>query len=212
MRAGPSRDGTGLCRTGCNEIARFKMKHPASQQLFTYWDAVRGEEAAPTRAAFEPEPMRHLLGDSFVLSYTPANGFPFRVAGTRLCALLGRDLKGSSFASLWHGKSRNDIDDIVGIVAEEMLGTVAGVTAMVNGMPLFLELLLLPLRSGTQMPVSVTGLLAPLTVPATPDYGSVQDLTLTSWRHVGHRRQSIGKRALRKLAAARGLIVYEGLR
>jgi hypothetical protein len=188
------------------------MKHPSSQQFFAYWEQARGEEQAPTRATFEPGPVRHLLADSFVLAYAHSDGFPFRVAGTRLCALLGRDLKGTSFSGLWHSKSRGEIADIVGIVAEETLGTVAGATAMVNGMPLFLELLLLPLVSGSQMPVSVTGILAPLTVPATPDYGSVQDLILTSWRHVGHRRQSIGKRALRKLAAARGFIVYEGLR
>jgi len=188
------------------------MKHPSSQQLFAYWDETRGTEAAPARAAFQPEPIRHLLGDSFVLAYDHTAGFPFRVAGTRICALLGRDLKGESFASLWQTASRKQIDDIVGIAVEETVGTVAGATAMVNGMPLFLELLLLPFAVQPHAPATLTGILAPLTVPAVPDYGGVRNLTLTSWRHVGQRPQSIGRRMLRKWSAARGLMVYEGWR
>ena len=188
------------------------MKHPSSQQFFAHWDEARGSDPAPERAAFDPGPIRHLLGDSFVLAYEHRDGFPFRVAGTRLCALLGRDIKGSRFASLWAKESRAEIEDLLGIVVEEALGTVAGATALVNGMPLFLELLLLPFAVRPHTPASVTGILAPLTVPATPDYGGVRELTLTSWRHVGHRPQTLRTRALRKWAVARGLIVYEGLR
>lgn len=188
------------------------MKHPSSQQFFAYWEQARGEDAAPARSAFEPGPVRHLLGDSFVLAYAHAEGFPFRVAGTRLCALLGHDLKGRSFTALWNETSRKEIEDILGIVSEESIGAVAGATAIVNGMPLFLEVLMLPFASLPHTPTTITGVLAPLTVPATPDYGAVRDLALTSWRHVGHRVQSIRKRALRKWSAARGLMVYEGLR
>jgi len=188
------------------------MKHPSSQQFFAYWEQVRGEEAAPARSAFEPGPVRHLLGDSFVLSYAHVKGCPFRVAGTRVCALLGRDPKGQSFTSLWDPASRTEVSDILGIVSEESIGAVAGATATVNGMPLFLEILVLPFAAPPHMPATITGVLAPLTVPATPDYGTVDGLVLTSWRHVGHQIQSIRKRALRKWSAARGLMVYEGLR
>lgn len=188
------------------------MKHPSTQQFFAYWSEVRGEEPAPSRAAFEPGPVRHLLGDSFVIAYSHTAGFPFRVAGTRLCALLGRDLKEESFTALWDPGSSKEIEDLIGVVAEETIGTVAGATVMINGMPLFLELLLLPFASRQHMPLNITGILAPLTVPATPDYGGVRNLSLTSWRHVGHQPRSIGKRALRKWQAARGLMVYEGLR
>jgi hypothetical protein len=188
------------------------MKHPSSQQFFAYWDEVRGSEAAPARSAFEPGPIRHLLGDSFVLAYEHVSGFPFRVAGTRLCALLGSDIKGQRFDALWGSKSRKEVEDLIGIAAEEQIGTIAGATTVVNGMPLFLELLLLPFANRPHTPASVTGILAPLTVPAVPDFGGVRELELTSWRHVGHRPQSIGKRMLRKLSMARGLMVYEGLR
>jgi len=50
--------------------------------------------APPTRSEIEPGAVRELLGDIFVLSYDAAAGYPFRVAGTRICALLGRDPEG----------------------------------------------------------------------------------------------------------------------
>ena len=199
-------------RVGLSSVGCVEMKHPSSQQFFAYWDEVRGSEAAPARSVFEPEPIRHLLGDSFVLAYEHTSGFPFRVAGTRLCALLGREVKGLGFDRLWGQNSRNQVEDLIGIAVEEQIGTVAGATAMVNGMPLFLELLLLPFANHQHTLASVTGILAPLTVPAVPDYGGVRELELSSWRHVGHRPQPLAKRVLRKISAARGFMVYEGLR
>jgi hypothetical protein len=35
---------------------------------------------------------------------------------------------------------------------------------------------------------------------------------LTSWRYLGHQPEKFVPRALRKLAVARGFMVYEGLR
>ena len=95
------------------------MKHPSSQQFFAYWDEVRGPDKAPARAAFEPGPVRHLLGDSFVLAYGQIGGFPFRVAGTRLCALLGCDVKGQDFNALWQRDSGFRLIDRAGQVIDQ---------------------------------------------------------------------------------------------
>jgi hypothetical protein len=77
------------------------MKHPSNQEFFAYWDEKRASERAPDRSEIEPSAVRELLGDIFVLSYDSAAGYPFRVAGTRICALLGRDLKDRSFSGLF---------------------------------------------------------------------------------------------------------------
>src|SRR5712671_1901454 len=105
------------------------MKHPSSREFFAYWDEKRGHARAPERSEIEPGAVRELLGDIFVLSYDTAAGYPFRVAGTRVCALLGRDQKGLSFSALFKPESRREIEDIIGVVAEEMLAALAGVTA-----------------------------------------------------------------------------------
>ena len=97
------------------------MKHPSTRGFFAYWDQMRGLAAAPERSALEPDPVRHLLGDSFVLAYEPARGHPFRVTGTRVCALLGGDMKGQSFLPLWNDASLAEIEDILAIAADEVI-------------------------------------------------------------------------------------------
>ena len=184
------------------------MKHPSTREFFAYWDERRGEARAPDRSEIEPGAVRELLGDIFVLSYDGAAGHPFRVAGTRVCALLGRDLKDRSFSALFAPDARREIEDIIAVVAEEMLAAVAGITATAeDGSPAHLELLLLPFSARAHTPLSLTGLLAPFE----SGHRVLRDFKLTSWRYLAHPPQKLVPRALRKLAIARGLMVYEGL-
>ncbi len=183
------------------------MKHPASREFFAYWDEKRAGALAPERSELEPEPVRALLGDIFVLSCDLAD-YPFRVAGTRVCALLGRDVKGEPFPALFTAPHRRDIEDILGVVTDEKLAVVAGVTATSgHGASVPLELLLLPFSAHAHTPVSLTGLLAPFQ----NGHEALSDLALTSWRYMGHPPQRLGPRVLKKLAIARGFMVYEGL-
>jgi hypothetical protein len=185
------------------------MKHPSSREFFTYWDGKRGAARAPDRSEIEPGAVRELLGDIFVLSYDAAAGHPFRVAGTRVCALVGRDLKDRSFSALFAADARREIEDIIAVVAEEMLAAVAGITATSeDGSPAHLELLLLPFSARAHTPLSLTGSIAPFE----GEHRLLRDFKLTSWRYLAHPPQKLVPRALRKLAIARGLMVYEGLR
>jgi hypothetical protein len=184
------------------------MKHPSSREFFAYWDEKRGDARAPERSDIEPGAVRGLLGDTFVLSYDGAAGYPFRVAGTRVCALLGRDLKDRSFSALFAPDGRREIEDIIAVVAEEMLAAVAGITATSeDGSLAHLELLLLPFNARANTPLSLTGSLAPFE----SEHRLLRDFELTSWRYLGHTPQKLVPRALRKLAIARGFMVYEGL-
>ena len=82
------------------------MKHPASRELFAYWDERRGKHSAPERADIEPGAIRQVLSDAFILALDGGAGHPFRLAGTRVCALFGRELKGEPFIGLWAGASQ----------------------------------------------------------------------------------------------------------
>jgi hypothetical protein len=188
---------------------KASMKHPSSREFFAYWDAKRGGARAPDRSEIEPGAVRELLGDIFVLSYDAAAGYPFRVAGTRVCALLGCDQKDRSFSALFEPKDRREIEEIIAVVAEELLGAVAGITATsADGSVAHLELLLLPFNTRAHTPLSLTGLLAPFD----DGHSLLRDFKLTSWRYLAHPPQRLVPRALRKLAVARGFMVYEGFR
>jgi hypothetical protein len=185
------------------------MKHPSSVAFFAYWDGKRGTARAPDRSEIEPGAVRELLGDIFVLSYDAEAGYPFRVAGTRVCALLGSDQKDRSFSALFEPEARREIEDIIAVVAEELLAAVAGITATSqDGSIAHLELLLLPFNARAHTPLSLTGLLAPFE----DGHQRLRDFKLTSFRYLAHPPQRFVPRALRKLAVARGFMVYEGFR
>lgn len=77
------------------------MKLQGSIELFQYWNRLRNGRKAPSRTEIEPSDIKGLLADTFILELD-SRGVPvFRLAGTRLCAVYGRELKGFSFASLW---------------------------------------------------------------------------------------------------------------
>jgi hypothetical protein len=185
------------------------MKHPVSREFFAYWESKRGEARAPERSDVDPSALRELLGDIFVLSYDDAATYPFRVAGTRVCALFGRDVKDQGFPALFARQHRRDIADIIAAVAEDVVPAIAGVTAIAaDGSKTHLELLLLPFNTRAHCPITLTGVLAPFEAD---HRGTLSDLELTSWRYIHPPPERLVPRALRKLAIARGFMVYEGM-
>jgi hypothetical protein len=184
------------------------MKHPSTREFFAYWDRQRGAERAPDRNDIEPDAVRELLGDIFVLSYE-ASGYPFRVAGTRVCALLGRDVKDHSFSALFTAEGRREIEDIVAIVTEETRPAVVGINATAeSGATAHLELLLLPFAARAHAPMSLTGSLAAFDHV----HEVLRDFRVSSFRYIEQPPQRLVPRALNKLAVARGFMVYEGIR
>jgi hypothetical protein len=63
------------------------------RQLHRYWRRKRDERAMPRRADIDPLELRNLLGSLFLIDvgYEPL-GFRYRLAGTRLVELFGREL------------------------------------------------------------------------------------------------------------------------
>jgi hypothetical protein len=186
------------------------MKHAASRELYAYWEERRGQRAAPQRADIEPGAIRHVLSDAFILALDGGAGHPFRLAGTRLCALFGREVKGEPFIGLWAAASQPIVADLLAILNDEHVGTVAGVTALsADHQPLDLELLLLPLAASRPSLARTIGILAPL--KTTPWLGAspIGALNLGSRRHIG---ASVQTRLLPRLMAPRRrhLVVHEG--
>ncbi|MCC6889070.1 MAG: PAS domain-containing protein [Hyphomicrobiales bacterium] len=138
------------------------MRHPSSKELFRYWNQRRGRRAAPDRGDIEPGAIRKVLADTFILAVDAAAGHPFRIAGTRLCAAFGRELKNESFLDLWAASSRRGVSELVAVAATEMVSTLASARALSNaGTAHDLELLLLPLTHRGTAGGRILGVLAP---------------------------------------------------
>jgi hypothetical protein len=186
------------------------MKHAASRELYAYWEDRRGQRPAPERADIEPGAIRQALSDTFILELTETGtGHAFRLAGTRVCALFGRELKGESFANLWDLESRRAITDLLAISTDESVGTVAGVTARsLDGDTADLELLLLPLGVRRPSLARTIGILAPLDTPAWLGTSPLGPLTLGPRRHIGAVQKT--RIMPRFMAPRRGLVVHQG--
>ena len=187
------------------------MKHKASRDLYAYWEAQRGRRPAPERSEIEPGAIRHVLSEAFILALDAGTGHPFRLAGTRLCALFGRELKGETFVGLWAAASQRTICDLLAILLDEWVGTVAAATAHNGaGEAIDLELLLLPLGAGRPQLARAIGVLAPLRDVPWLGTDAIGALTLGSRRHVG---AAITTRFTPRFMARRrrgGLVVHEG--
>ncbi|HEY1544878.1 MAG TPA: PAS domain-containing protein [Xanthobacteraceae bacterium] len=162
------------------------MKTAPTRKLFGYWNARRGSRLAPERGDIEPGAIREILGDSFIIGFDPIADHPLRLAGTRVCALFGRELKGAPFVQLWDLEGRIAIRELVVTVADEANPVVAGVVARTaEGSQTDLELLLLPLYHRGKVRVRLLGLLAPITTPYWLGTEHVLSLTLGATRHLG---------------------------
>jgi hypothetical protein len=192
------------------------MKHPSTRELFDYWNNRRGSRPAPERSEIEPGAIRRVLADTFMLGIDPATEHPFRIAGTRVCAIFGRELKGVAFTDLWREASRSAIREILAVVATESVGVVAGASAHGGeGALLKFEFLALPLaqRDGTN--ARILGALTPAETPDWLGTGGLGPLTLGTIRYLGTTQTSAVTGALSAGGAAsgrmrHGLVVYDG--
>ena len=162
------------------------MKTAPSRKMFAYWNERRGSRLAPERGDIEPGAIRESLGDSFIITYDPADDHPFRLAGTHVCALFGRELRGAPFVHLWELASRGRVRELATTVADEANPVVAGVAARTaEGSDANLELLLLPLYHRGRMRVRLLGVLTPLIIPYWLGAEHLATLTLGMTRHLG---------------------------
>ena len=168
------------------------MKHASTRTIFDYWNRLRGRRAAPDRSDIDPSDIRHVLGDTFMLAADFVDDIRFRLAGTRVCALFTRELKGEAFNAQWSASSSEHIADLLVAVINEKTGAVAGIIGRTeDGDEVELELLLLPLAHAGQSRARALGVLAPLSPPYWLGEKPVVELELKTLRHIDGRQTDV---------------------
>ena len=191
------------------------MRNTSSKSVYAHWNERRGRRPAPDRAEIDPGAIRHALADTFILAADLAGDLRFRLAGTRVCALFCRELKGEAFASLWGEPSAETAAHLITVVNNENVGAVAGVTGRTqDGERLELELLLLPLAQGGAARVRALGALTAGEPPYWLGEKPLVELTLDTLRHVGPAAESVSAPGLVPAPPGRrqhrGFVVYSG--
>lgn len=142
------------------------MKHKNSLELFGYWTAKRGARAAPHRTDIEPADIRGLLPHVFICDLKEGNQLTFRLAGTALCSLCCRELKGSGFGSLWLADGVRNASRAGSSVASRATPAVLSLDCLsTGGRVTQAEMLLLPITGPTGEHDRLIGLLSVFTPP-----------------------------------------------
>jgi hypothetical protein len=124
------------------------MKSEASINLFMYWNRLRGKRPAPSRAEIEPADIRQHLADTFILERDARGQSIFRLAGTRVCATYGRELKNFAFASLFGPHDLTLVTKLINAAYEQKSPCLIGFEGRsVGGRRTGFEALLLPLHA-----------------------------------------------------------------
>lgn len=129
------------------------MQEKNNQILYGYWNGVRGERLAPRRFDIEPSRIAEILPDTFILERVELERFRFRLAGTRICELFGREFRGIDLMDIWHGDDRKAIGDVMQTVVRDAAVGIVRFQASAGGKTLSeCEMILLPLvHTGDQV-------------------------------------------------------------
>jgi hypothetical protein len=123
------------------------MKHPSSRALYAYWDTLRAGRAAPERGELDPGAIRAILGDVMILEVGGPRRYTVRLAGTRICSLMGRELRQRAFVEAFAPGDWPELYALLDSTTATATPTIANVIGETEDRRMLgLELLLLPLR------------------------------------------------------------------
>ncbi|WEZ83673.1 PAS domain-containing protein [Rhizobium sp. 32-5/1] len=142
------------------------MRSKTTMHLYQYWDTLRGHLDVPGRGQIEPADIRHILPDLFILERTAGTTIRFRLAGTHICALFARELRGTTFDALWLAEQTSRMTRIAVEVMTRKTPVILSATALAGSAErLPMEIVLLPMRSPDGTIDRVIGALVPLSRP-----------------------------------------------
>jgi hypothetical protein len=139
----------------------------------------------------------------------------FRLAGTRVCTLFCREIKGEAFDTLWAEASRKTIEELVQAVTAENEGFVCGLSGRADdGSEIPLEMLLLPLAHAGHARIRAVGVLAPFAPPYWLGEKPLIELEIGTLRHVGAQMEPFSAPhiayAPETVRVRHGFVVYSG--
>ncbi len=148
------------------------MKNETTIELFLYWNRLRAGRPAPRRTEIEPADIRTRLADTFILEAMPNGLARFRLAGTRICAIFARELKGFELESIVADRDRMLLARLIQAAIREGTVSVIGLEGVSRNMRRTpFELVLLPLASeadGARVLGSLVALNRPFWLGADP--------------------------------------------
>lgn len=159
------------------------MRHTESRTLFAYWEALRAGRPAPHRSEIEPRAIGPILGDTFILENDRTGVLAYRLAGSRVCALFGREMKGVSFLDRFDAAGRREVARALGGAHAAHAGLLLGLTgASALGRAVPMEALILPLVHRERLGARMIGCLSAAEAPRWAGREGIESIAVESAR------------------------------
>lgn len=85
------------------------MEHFLTQRLHRYWQSLCDGNRPPMRRQLEPHLIKAILPHAFILQRIDDRHLIFRLAGTRICELYGREFRDHNFLQMWEDPARRSV-------------------------------------------------------------------------------------------------------
>ena len=139
------------------------MRSKATQAVYSYYQEVRADRLAPLRSEINPAGLKAYLPDLFFLHREEDGLFRFRLAGTRMCTILGQELRGLTLTSVIEPRAAHRMDLAAGALLASKTPILCDATATDSyGQTIGLEWLMMPLYSNDGTCDRIFGSLIPL--------------------------------------------------
>lgn len=144
-----------------------EILHPKTRSLFQIWDTIRRGKTAPRRDELDLRAIKDLLANVAVIEQHPSkSSYPFRLAGTALRKVFGKELTGTDFLSLWSQVEQDTILELAAlVVSKHQPATVRFKGFARDGRAEGIEMIMLPMVTTQQNETQIIAVIAPLTGP-----------------------------------------------
>lgn len=139
------------------------MRHKNTLEMYRYWNELRAGKSAPLRSQIAPAALADIL-PAVMLLESGANGDAvFRLAGTRVCAIAGRELRGDLLAGLFDEIDRKTVRSLIrSVERDHSVALLDALGAGGSGRTVTFELAFLPLAGSD---TNLIGICNPLSLP-----------------------------------------------
>ncbi|ANL28058.1 PAS domain-containing protein [Rhizobium phaseoli] len=176
------------------------MRVQTTIEIFDYWNRIRGAADAPLKSQVEPSAVPHLLQSLFILEAREDGDIVFRLAGTRICDLFGRDLRGERFSSLWaHGQHADIERTAIGVMDHAMPALFNTTGYSIVGHQASFEIIMMPLRSSNGACDRVLGAIAPVAAASWLEIVPLEFLALDRSRLLPEKFSKVAPAELRPI-------------
>ncbi len=162
------------------------IRHPGTRALFSFWEKIRGEKAAPGRDDLDLRQISPIVPNLLILERDHLHqSYKWRLAGSEICQLYRQKLTSTNALAGWGGFERNTLKQLFDTVVTGLQPCLVRFRLSTDlGQVIGAELLGLPILAKNGTRFHVFGGIFPLRDISQLGYGSVTGLELSAARSI----------------------------